>query len=444
MQSTVVTKEVPGALPILGHVVPVLRSPLRFLRLAASHGDVVTVRLGRRRAYLVNDPVLLREVLNNSDRYARGANYEIAKEILHTSISTADGPYHRHQRRVMRPAFDHAHLAAYAEPMNRITTEQCRSWRDGQTVDMASHLLTLSIRIATESLFASSFDAMSIAEIQTGLPRLLKGLTLRAFDPTRLVGRLPLPVNRRYTKAITRMRAVVLRGIAEYRSHNKPQDDLVGMLLSACHPETGRPLTDDQITDEALGMLIGASETVSSTLAWTIHLLSTHPDVQRRVQEESDAVRAAGPLTTDRLTDLRYTRRVVSEAMRMFAPAALFTRTPTTDVLLGGHHIKAGALIAYSFYSLHRNPTLFSDADTFDPDRWLPGRAAQVTRPAFLPFSSGAHRCIGEHFAWTEALIVLSVLAGQWTVNPVAGHRIRPILTLTLRPRRLPITLRRR
>lgn len=216
------------------------------------------------------------------------------------------------------------------------------------------------------------------------------------------------------------------------------------MLLSARHPETGQPLTADQIVDEALGMLIGASETVSSTLAWTIHLLSTHPDVQQRVQEETDVVLGKGALTTDRLDQLRYTRRVVNEAMRMFAPAALFTRTPTTDVLLGGHHIKAGALIAYSFYSLHRNPKLFPDPDTFDPDRWLPERAAEVTRPAFLPFSSGVHRCIGEHFAWTEARIVLSVLAGRWTVHPVPAHRIRPILTLTLRPHQLPVTLRKR
>lgn len=439
-----VTPEVPGAIPVFGHLLPIARGPLAFLQRASTYGDVVKVRLGGRSAYLVNAPALVREVLHDSDRFTRGTHYEAAKEVVNISIATTDGPYHRRQRRMIRAAFAHDRLASYSVAISRLASAQSQSWHDGQTLDLDKEFLALAVRVAAESLFSTPFSAQAAAEVERILPQLLRGIAARAFDPTKLVGRLPLPANRRFDAACRRMHEVVHDTISAYRSHSESNGDLLSLLLAARDPETGQTMTDEQVADEAISVLIAGSETVSATLAWTSHLLSLHPAAQQRLHEEVDTVLGGAAPTADKLGGLLYARRVLTESMRLFPPAYLLTRTPTTQTMLGAHLIPAGAMVLYAFYGLHRDPSLFRDPETFDPDRWLPERAADVTPPAFLPFSSGVHRCVGEGFAWMEALIVLAEVAAHWTLHPVPGHRVRGVPAMTLRPNRLPITLRRR
>jgi cytochrome P450 len=190
--------------------------------------------------------------------------------------------------------------------------------------------------------------------------------------------------------------------------------------------------------------MMAGHETTASALAWTLHLLGRHQDVQRRLQAEVGTLDGRPPGFGD-LAALRYTRAVISEAIRLYPPAWLIGRTTTADLKLGGWQLPAGSIAVVSPLLLHHDPRWFPDPETFDPGRWLdPGRQA-APRHAYLPFGTGPRACIGEQFAWAEATTVLAVLAQTWAFGAVPGFRATVQYRVTLRPAAgLPVLLHAR
>jgi cytochrome P450 len=127
--------------------------------------------------------------------------------------------------------------------------------------------------------------------------------------------------------------------------------------------------------------------------------------------------------------------------MRMYPPAWLLTRRPIADVQIGGHRIPAGSSIYLSPYAIHHDPTLYPDPDRFDPDRWISDRQIDP-RGIYLPFGAGIRGCIGEGFAWTEMLIIMSTILRRWTLHADPGRPIRPVTMGALRPGALPMCVR--
>jgi cytochrome P450 len=208
------------------------------------------------------------------------------------------------------------------------------------------------------------------------------------------------------------------------------------MLLAARDEEgDGGQMTDAQVRDEVMTIFLAGHETTANALTWTWYLLSEHPDVEARLHEELDAVLGGREPTVEDVPRLRYTEMVVSESMRLYPPAWAIGRLALRDFEVAGYTIPPKALVLLSPYVTQRDARFFPEPELFDPGRWTP--EAREARPQFsyFPFGGGPRRCIGEGFAWMEAVLLVASLARRWRMRLVPGHPVAPRPVITLRPK---------
>jgi cyclooctatin synthase len=434
----------PGRLPFVGHAVRMWRDPLAFFTSVSDTGPLVRLQLGPYRAYLVSDHELLHEILvRRAKDYEKGVQYDRVRGMLGNGILLSDGEFHRRQRLLMQPAFHHTQIARYLEIMQASAGRVFDAWEDGQRVTMYDTFYQLAVRIVIKSLFSTDLAERDIDEVYACMPVVISGVERRAAVPPALLDRVPTRAGRRFHDAIARLTAVGHRIVADLTAQaDRPADDLMARLFAA-RDSGNTEMTDQQIHEEFMTMLTAGSETTPSAMSWTVHLLGTHPDVQRRVQREVDDVLGGAPVTPASLPALEYTRRVVTESLRLYPPVWALGRRARVDTRLGEHLIPAGSEVLYSIYAVHRDPAVYRDPATFDPDRWTPERRATLPRSAFMPFGAGVRNCIGESFAWNEIQAVIATLMARWEVRP-AGDPVKPIAMGALVPGPLPMTVVRR
>lgn len=397
-------------------------------------GDVVTVRIGPQRVYLVSHPELVREVLVAHGRsFMKGRALQEAKRILGNGLLTSEGELHLRQRRLIQPLFHQERVAAFGAEMVRAAERVSERWRDGSEVEMAGEMTELTLAIVGRTLFDADVerDARDVGESLT--------IAMEMFDRFLAPGaafaeRLPLPSTRRFRTAQRRLDAIIERMIDQRLADPGRHGDLLTMLLEARNEDGGGGMGRAQIRDEAMTIFLAGHETTSQALSWTWYLLSENPRVEARLHLELDGV------LTGRLPDaadvdrLPYTRAVVAESMRLYPPAWSIARRALADLDLGGYRIARRSIVVTSPWIVHRDARWFPEPQRFDPDRWLvddPGRP----RFAYFPFGGGTRICIGERFAWMEAILVLAVLASRWKPRLVSGHPVAPLPRITLRPR---------
>jgi cytochrome P450 len=227
----------------------------------------------------------------------------------------------------------------------------------------------------------------------------------------------------------------------EGRRAGARRDDLLSMLLDARDPETGEAMSDRQLRDEVVTMFTAGHETTANLLSWTFYLLSTHPEIERRVRDELERVVGGRPATFADLPGLGYLRQVVQETMRLYPPVWTIGRGVVADDAIGGYRIPRGADVTLSAWVTHRHPGLWENPEGFDPDRFAD--PARLPRYAYFPFSGGARQCIGNSFAMMEAQLILATVLARFRPELVEGHRVEPEPLVTLRPRHgLPMHLR--
>jgi len=416
----------PGALPLLGHLVPLLRDPLGFLASLPEHGDLVRVRFGPFPAIMVCDPGLTRHVLLEDQTFDKGGPlFDRGREVLGTGLSTCPHSEHRRQRRLIQPAFHRSRLQSYAQIMTAQIVKVTTSWRDGQILDVPAEMHTLTARVTGETLFSDTLPTPMLQQALDDLATINAGVFRRMLMPRSLAW-LPTPGNRRYHQARARLRQIV--GIIEgRRASGTDRGDLLSALLAARDPANlQQGLSDTEISDQILTFFVAGAETTANTLAWALHLLSQHPHIEERLHAEVDAVVNGGAATYEHLPKLELTGRVITETMRLYPPGWLFTRSVTADTHLGGHPISAGTVVAYSPYIIHHRPDLYPTPERFDPDRWDGTRRSLPPREAFIPFGVGARKCIGDQFAMTEATLALATLAARWHLRALPDQPVRP------------------
>ena len=257
---------------------------------------------------------------------------------------------------------------------------------------------------------------------------------------------LPTPKKRRFKKGKRVLDATIDRIIAERRASGEDTGDLLSMLLHATDTEgDGGGMSDQQLRDEAITIFIAGHETTANALTWTWLLLARNATVEAALHEEVDRVIGDRLPTTDDLPQLAMTRAIIAESMRLYPPAYTIGRRATEAYAVRGFTFPARTIFLAPQFIVHRDPRWWPDPDRFDPSRWLHPEAS-ATRPklAYFPFGAGTRICVGEQFAWMEAMLVLATLARRWRVHvPGPDPALEPIITL--RPNGgLPATLQRR
>jgi cytochrome P450 len=226
--------------------------------------------------------------------------------------------------------------------------------------------------------------------------------------------------------------------VAQRRAELVDHGDLVSMLMLARNPRTGEQMNDAEVCDELLTLFVAGIGTVSAALAWACHELSRHPQVDARLSAELRAVLSGRLPTAADTGELRYTRRVIQEVLRLH-PVWLLMRRAVAPVEVGGIELAPGDEVFFSPHALHRDPSLYPEPDRFDPDRWLTARCSGLPRGAFLPFGAGNRLCVGEGFAWAEMTIVVAVIMTKWRLAPIPGHEVRARVGTVVRPTSLPM-----
>lgn len=435
---------VPGGAPLLGHAWNLVRDPLGFLAALRDHGDLVRIRLGPRTAYAVCAPDLVGEMLKSPDYIVGGPLWDTLEVLLGKGVATSNGPLHRRQRRMIQPAFHPERIADYARVMVAEAQATAARWHHGDTVDVGAEMFRTAVRVVSRSLLEVESIGEKADRISDSLHTVFEGLYRRMVLSVGPLHRLPTPANRRFTRALADLHALVDEIIAERRARGIGREqDLLAVLLAA-HDEAGQPLPDQEIHDNVVSLVVAGAENVASTLAWAFHLLTEHPEQERRLVEEVNAVTRGRPVAFADLKELRHTRNVVTESMRIRPAAWIFTRRSVAGTSLGDYSIPADADIVYSVYAMQRDPRSFERHLEFDPDRWNPERAGDVPEFAMMPFGVGNRKCPGDHFSLTELTLILATVASKWRLRPVGGTDTGTKVGITLHPKKLVLRAERR
>jgi cytochrome P450 len=425
----------PGWL-LLGSLPDIRRDPLAFLsRVSAEYGDIVHIRLGPSHVFLLNHPDDIEHVLvTHQHRFIKGRSLSGARRLFGNGLLTSDGALHTCQRRLVQPIFHRVRLDEYAGVMTRLAVERRDTWREGDTIDIAADMSRLTLRITGRILFGADGDAVA-AEIGNALETATSLLEVAVLPFAAITDRLPLPRVRRFRAARATLDRVIQDLVERRRRDRGNSGDVVSLLLAAQDGPDGERMSDSQLRDELITLLLASHETTANALAWTWYLLARHDDAAARVHAEIDTVLATGRLpSAGDVADLSFTRMVLAESMRLYPPAWLVARVVVEDHEARGYIVPKGSLIVLSPWVVHRNRTYFPEAERFDPDRWRAERHNGHPRFSYFPFGGGSRGCMGEAFAWMEGVLLVAVIAQRWRfhlLDDLSHPEMHPGLTLT-------------
>jgi cytochrome P450 len=396
------------------------------------HGDFVPIRFGPFRAHAAFGPKEIEEVLvDRAVDYRKSFATRMLIPLLGRGLLTAEGGEWLLHRRLASPAFHRARVEGYGRTMARYAQDSADGWVDSQSVDVHDDMTALTLRIVARTLFDADVTTRieQVARLGTEIQDFyyLRFASLRFLIPTWL----PTPGNRRLAAATRRLDDVVY-GIVRDRRQDEDRGDLLSMLLQA-RDENGLGMSERQVRDEVMTLLLAGHETTALTLTWAFLLLDRNPDARLRLEAELAAVLGAESPSPDVVSALPYTQAIVNETLRLYPPAYVTGREAIRQTRVGGTAIPKGHIILISMYTTHRDARFFPEPDEFRPERWLDGLEKRLPRGAFIPFGMGSRMCIGAAFAMMEAVLLLATIARRWRFELVPAE-IPTQPSITLRP----------
>jgi cytochrome P450 len=398
-------------------------------------GDVYTTRLpGMPASVNFAIPEAAREIFANAgdSMWAGEANEPIEFLVGRHALVRLDGPRHKRERKLMMPAVHGDRMASYGWQMRKIADDVVSRFRPGQIVDLQEAMQEITLRVILESVFG-----LPPGEKQHRLRRVLVEFLTHAMSPTvtiaailaggdrfrdflakrwapavekaavlgRLASRLPWA---RIARSVRELDEVLYEEIAERRKVATGRADVMSMLIQAADEE-GRGLSDDELRDEMMVLLIGGHETTATTLGWSLALSLEHPHVRDAIRDEHDRVFAGG-FDPAKISELKYTEAVTKETLRLFPVASAVARRLKEPATIAGYALPAGVLVSPSIYHIQRDPKVWPDPLKFDPTRFVDKRP----RPSeWFPFGGGVRTCLGMAFSLYEMKVVLSTILGR-------------------------------
>ena len=403
----------------LGHLMQMIRE----------QGDVVQYRSGYGPVHLFNHPDHVQAILQNSN-FQRTA---LLKMVTGDGLLASDGRHWQTQRRLLQPSFHERCMAGFGSMISQSAMAMLHRWEQpaesGQELDIGAETKRLTLEIILKVLFddITQHDVIRMAEAARVLMQHLG-------DLSDVLLHVPLVIDprreERFRVALEVMDAMVHELTGRMKSTSDGSRGIVPSLLEARNAGT---LTDQQVRDEIVTMIIAGHETTAIALAWTMHFLSMHAEVQARLVDEVDAVLETRAPSLDDLPNLPYTRMVFDEAMRLYPPVSLVVRQAVTEDVVGGYKIPAGGLAILSAYTTHRHPEFWSEPERFDPERFHPERSRDRHRFAYFPFLGGRHQCIGQGLATMEGPLILALLIKHVHIRMKPRAAIHPLPGMALR-----------
>jgi cytochrome P450 len=358
-------------------------------------GDVYRASIYGTNAYVVNDPDLADYVLRlNWQNYKKGQAIKRIGFLLGNGLMVSEGEQWKRQRRMIQPAFHEKALTTLTAVILAENLALLNQWEQAasskQSVNITSDISSSTLRITLISIFGEDYEQVAAK------------FNIISNEHARTL---------HFAESFRPLRKIVLEIALQRRARNVPCTDFLGMLMDARDQKTGQPMSDAQLVNEIITLVVAGHETTASTLDWTWYLLSQHPEVEEKLARELAALPANTLPVLNQLPQFPYTRQVIEEALRLYPAGWLMTRRAMKDDRLGEYFVPAGTEIYIAPYLIQRHPALWQQPSRFNPDRFAIDHSKERHPHAMIPFSAGPRKCIGEMLARTEMQFHLMIIA---------------------------------
>lgn len=372
-------------------------------------------------AFVINDAEALKHILiGNHRNYLKGVVFERVKMLLGNGIIVSDGDFWRRQRRLIQPAFGKEVIAQLSEQMKNVNLRLLQQWSgiDGEAVNITQLTNELALEIVLRAIFSEDYDSRVLQD-----------------------GKNPFAIltdsNVRDLQLAVKFRALgktVQAVIDHRREHNPARLDFLDSMIKARDKDSGEAMSDREMIDEVMTLIVAGSETSAATMNWVWFIMSQHADIEAAVHDEIDNLDFEQAPSFSQLSELKYLRQVIDEALRLYPPVWLYSRKAIADDQVAGISIPAGADIFISPYFLHRNSLYWDDPEKVDPGRFDEASIKQRHKQAYIPFSAGPRRCIGDVFGIVEVQIHFAILARRFRLGMAPQSQVALEAEVNLRP----------
>ena len=460
--------ELPGpkGLPLIGNLlqIDIARAHKTLAAWADEFGPFYHFRIAHRDAVAIAAPDLINEVLR--DRPERFRRIKIVQDAMLDigvdGVFTAEGHDWRRQRKLAMHALNTEHLREFFDRLDQVTGRLQRRWQRAaasrERVDAQSDLMRFTVDVTSGLAFGHDLNTLEEAGdvIQQHLEKVFPALARRVFAPFPYWRWFRLPTDRNLDAAMQKVLALVHDLVAEARARvamKANQRAIPGNFLDAMvmgQSDDAAALTDAELVGNTLTMLLAGEDTTANSLAWMMHLMVEHPEVQSKMQMEADRVlgNAARPRDYASTEALRYIEATAHEAMRLLPVAPLQGAEPNEDTVIGDVRVPKGTSIYLLAGYAATAPENFSDARSFRPERWLDANTHSGNghnSHAFLPFGAGPRFCPGRHLAMLEIKMVTAMLCHNFEVVRFPGAPPpEEVFSFTMMPKNLFVMLRER
>jgi cytochrome P450 len=411
----------------LGQLGKFKENPLAFLdELKETDSDIAQFRIANRKVHLVMNPDFIKDILETKATYYRqSSKFDELKPLLGEGLITSEDPKHRQQRQKMAPLFTKEHIKSYRSQMISTSEQFYNQQREGEW-NLSDVMMELSLACLSRTILG-----MDLTETKEKIGEPLYQILEVGTKRIRSLLKAPLSFKvgeiKAYTSAIDTLNKTVDEIILLRRGKNHSQYDFIKVLLEACE---GDRL---QARNEVMTMLLSGHETTANWLTWCLYAISQNEDVKQNLYREVDHVVGKTRLSPDMLERLTYSKHVLNESLRLYPPQWMLGRTAVNDITYGGHTVQKGDIVLLSPYVMHRHPKYYPDPLKFKPERFRGDIPNGVPDFAFFPFGGGARGCIGNHFAFQEALIILSIFVQKFDIQLADENQVVPEPFITLR-----------
>jgi cytochrome P450 len=408
----------------------------RLMELFARYGDTYRVMTPSR-----STPMLMihaaddvrRVLVTNRGNYVKGLGFDRVRILVGDGLITSDGELWARQRAMMQPMFHRRTMAQFASRIAASNDALLARWEasadHGLPVNVTESMTTMTLDIVLRSIFGRDLDRL-VAETGSN------PFDLVAQDSTR---------DLRFAYRFRSLNRLVAGLIERRRREAEEHDDFVAMLMAARASGTGAPMSERELIDEIMTLIVAGHETTATGLNWAWYLLSQNPDAEAQLHAELDAVPERHPLELAASGELPFARAVVDETLRLYPPVWAFTRRALEADTLGGFEVPAGTDVILPTYVIHRHPRYWHEPDAFRPERFAAGGEGQGASFAYIPFGAGPRRCLGDGFAIYEMLAHLSRFGRRFRLRMVPGQHVTMEPRVNLRPTQpMFMTLERR
>ncbi len=396
----------------------------RMTELFARFGDVYRFYSPARRAemWVINHPDDVKRVLvSNHKNYTKGAGLDRVKILLGNGIMTSEGELWKRQRYMMQPSFQRRVITGFNELIDAANERFIAKWEAeaarGSLINVTDDMSELTLEIVLLSIFGTDLD------------RLAREMGGNPFDIVTKEPARDLKFAYRFRQLAKLVGALATRRRQEQSEHF----DFLQMLIDARDKETGAPMSERELIDEAMTLIVAGHETTASGLNWTWYLLSQNPQAEQLLHAEIDAAAAKTAPGLAEMEQLGYTKNVVDEALRLYPPGWLLSRRTIGPDTLAGFEVPAGTDVLLCPYLLHRHPRYWKEPDAFRPERFDAAHESERPRFAYMPFAAGPRHCIGETLALYEMYVHLYKVARRYRLRYVPDKPLELEAQINLR-----------